>query len=278
MWEFENSPYLPCSDLPYGRITSRYENQGRGDSMSIAIGLIGTDGIVLATDSRMSVGTETGVHYPDDNSQKLWKLTDNLGLTSVGSQQGYRQFILEMCQRKLKESNMNNLGEQTITTLTDTVRNDFIHQIQGFGTLAKELLMTRYGMMVAGYDDSDSPIILSMRAYITSHDIPFVPDVRHYYCIDSADGTAEYIMAKTNMVKQIRQGINIHILKKLAVLLIEETKISTDAVGGNTQMATITKDGGFEFVEENDIKKITEDTKVFIGNMIGEIVGWLNRM
>jgi 20S proteasome alpha/beta subunit len=280
MWESKEFPYLPYTNLPYGRITSEYENQGRDDSMSIAIGFVGIDGVLLATDSRMKVGGESGVNYPDDNSQKLWELTDNLGLTSVGSQQGYRQFLLEICQRKLKRSGIKNLSEKAIELLTDTVRDDFMHQLKALGddlVLAKHLLSTKLAMMVAGYDDNDKPTILNIQTYVTESDIPFSKDIRRLYCIHSASGVAEDLLVKAKMVNELREGLSLNILKRLAVLLIEETKISNVYVGGKIQMATVTRETGFQFVDAGVVQNITEDANIFITNTIEDIIKWVKR-
>jgi 20S proteasome alpha/beta subunit len=260
---------------PYGRITS--EQKGRDDLMSIAIGLVGIDGVILATDSRMTIGTDTNLEYTDDNSQKLWKLTDNLGLTSVGSQQGFRQYLLEVCQRKLQESGFDNLNEDAIELLTHTVKTEFMHQLEGLGeAMARALLTTRFGMMIAGYNKS-KPTILSMRGLITPHDIPFAKDIRRLYWIDSASGIAEHLLVKTKMIDRLRGGLSLDMLKRLAVLLVEETKISHSSVGGEIQMATVTKDSGFCFTDEDEIKNITEEADTCIGNQVESIAKWLDK-
>jgi len=236
--------------------------------MSIALVFIGTDGILLATDSRMTVGTDINVDYWDDNSQKLWKLTDNLGLTSVGSQQGYRQHLIEICQRRLKESGVDNLSEKAISLLTDIVRVDYMHQLETLGILAKEFLRNKFGVIVGGYDDDDKPTILSIRAFTAASDIPFATDIRRLFWIDSASGIAEHLLIETKMIEELRHGLSLNVLKRLAALFIEETKISNNCIGGKIQMATVTKDGGFQFVGEGDVKSVTEDANIFIANKV----------
>ncbi|MBM3119322.1 MAG: hypothetical protein FJ006_07220 [Chloroflexi bacterium] len=267
---FQSELFYP----PYDRITS--ESKGRDDSMSIAIGLIGKDGIVLATDSKMNVSTETGVNYDDNNSQKLWKLADNLGWASTGTQQGYRQYLLEMCQRVLRKNGTDNLSEEAIKSLTDTIRNDFMNQVKAFGDeLARQLLTTKIAIIVAGYDDDNNPAILSIRTYATASGIPFIRDIRHDYCIYSADSTAENLIIKTGVIHRMKHGLEINMLKKLAGLLIEETKMSNKAVGGKIQMATITKNAGFSFVEDNEVKQIADKANTFTLEMTEAIIKWL---
>ncbi len=223
--------------------------------MSIALGFVGVDGILLATDSRMLIGVGERVEFEDNHSQKLWKLSDNIGLTSIGAQHGYRQYLVDICQKKLLDEGTKECDIATFRLLKDVIKDDFMQQLEKYDSaLTKELLRFNLAIMIAGYCKDLRPYILNIETYVSSSNIPFILDLRDLYCVHGISFIPEYWIAKMDIISKLKEGLNIDALKKLAIFLINETKISNSHyIGGDIQMATITKEEGFKFIDSREV-------------------------
>ena len=50
-------------------------------------------------------------------------------------------------------------------------------------------------------------------------------------------------------------------LKRLAVFMMIETETVSETVGGQLKIATVTLEGGFEFISESEIQKIINENQ-----------------
>jgi 20S proteasome alpha/beta subunit len=70
--------------------------------MSMSIAIAGTDGIVLATDGLSSTATRGGMKY--DHEQKLWQVSQAVGLTAAGDNGKYAHTLIDRFVSNLKTS------------------------------------------------------------------------------------------------------------------------------------------------------------------------------
>jgi 20S proteasome alpha/beta subunit len=263
MWELENSPYLPCFDLPYGRITS--ESKGRDDSMSIAMGFIGKDGIVLATDSYLSIVNDSGnLERTDDNSQKLWQITPFVGCTSIGSQEGYRKWLIDQLIKYSQNTKKVDDFDKLCGKYINIMKDDHLRRIKGFSDTLVKSIEGHYimRMLIGGYDKDGTPRIISVDSSWI-HGLPFTHDKVTSYRIHGADNIGEYWMKRFNLQKIVADGLEVKALKRLAVFIINETSLYFPYVGGRIQLATITGKVGFKNISD-EVKDIKDSIKRYL--------------
>jgi len=211
--------------------------------MSIAIGLIGTDGIVLATDSRLS-RQEGGATYHEDNSQKLWALTETIGLMSTGYNSGYRHFLVDYIQEIIlpqvrQEIIKTQKRDMSFIEVVDYCSQTIKEHVARY-TKYYDVLKAAGGMdfILAGYD-INTPKLFSIDVYnvIT----PFVPSESYRYCVSGVKDIGIHWIQTIGFNGMAPQPIEF--LQKLAVTIILETAKVNDMVAEPIQLAIVDKEG-----------------------------------
>lgn len=255
--------YLPIPDkqlycLPNSYDTilpHKYAGQGRNDSMSISLCFRGNDGLLLATDSAMTIFSKDGrTLHTDYNSQKIFKITKNMGVTSIGSHEDYRKYVLNKIIETYKDSE-----QAKVEDVISIVKEDYLNRIKGYSE--NEVIRMHYGMAmtIVGYEGS-TPYIISVESQ-TEGGVSYAPGVRPYRCIHGLDSIADYLIFKLNLDKQLEEGLSLEELIKIATFLILETSSYMNGVGGLIQMATITPKDGFCFVDKDVVEDLTQKMK-----------------
>jgi 20S proteasome alpha/beta subunit len=235
--------------------------------MSVAMGLIGIDGIVLATDSRLTM-QEGNITYHEDTSQKLWKLTNEIGLMSTGYNSGYRHFLVDYCNAiTLPELNKNIDTLKSSGKLPIDYKLNYLELVNHFAMAIREhvkpfvesydALRLAGGMdfILAGYDKEEAKIF-SIDVY--NRATPFVPNICGRYYFSGVKEIGLYWKRKLNLE---RYNFPITFLKKLAVMIILETIKTHDMIGEPVQLAIIDKDGYHEISNEVENIKLELDLK-----------------
>ena len=117
------------------------------------------------------------------------------------------------------------------------------------------------GFTIAGYNSDGDPEL----QYLSSYD-SFTPNIMHNYYIAGIPGLGDYIMARLSPQlfgyenKKVKPLIGLDGIERLASIIISETKKVNEHVGGQIQMATVTRTSGFAFVSNTEVDKISMES------------------
>ena len=242
--------------------------------MSIGLALIGTDGIVLATDSKLVINNDGQIE--ERNCQKLWIEDNSIGLMNASGDatlaESYRKhFYLH----KATIINWETKSfEEKVKIFSAFVRDEF-KLYGGNKSLAKKYDGYLLEFALVGYSGSSPKI-----AYMYSYDkrIPFYPRYSHYYYVLGIHNIAQYWITKFGLYNSDGMPTqNVNTLKNIAVMIINETSIHhKDSVGGKIQMAIIHPPDIPNNVEYPvDTESLIDTVKNETKNNSMEILQWL---
>lgn len=230
--------------------------------MSIAIGFIGEDGILLATDSLLSIFDDDGnLETTMDYSQKLWQLTPSSACTSIGSQEGYRKLLVDKLINHSISGVPTNSFDKLCEGYTEILKTEHLKRIKGFRSTLIKSVVGKFvmQMLIAGYDESKTPRMISLDASWL-HGYPFAQNKVKSCRIHGGGTIGTYWLKRLHLEnEQLLRQLYLKSLKRLAVFIIQETAFYFPWVGGKIQMATITKEKGFEPVEDAIIENIQKE-------------------
>lgn len=214
--------------------------------MTLAMALRAIDGLVLATDSRI-----TGRGGTADTSEKFLQVNRDVGVLTYGlAQPGY-----EGISRLVTEVNQNRWAHFSIVA-NEAAR---IFQDAYEGWLSKQKEKRFHGMVgfiLAGYDNLETNQFRIVHYEIT-------PDSRRAFGFTqrfvSGDLlAAQWHIARYLLTKLYYPQITVDELAQLAVFVIAETMAVEETVGGPIQMAVITQAAGFQRVEQQGIARMLQ--------------------
>ena len=238
--------------------------------MSIAIALIGKDGIVLATDSRMLTIFGGQIRTHKDGYRKLWAIGTNIAIAGVGNIAGYESELVEGFQKQVEDTWD---FAQIVDKFTEYVRAKWSEAIEHIDIQILISTQCIIEFIIVGYQN-DIPKI--KRVYWERTEQITVPrniESERGWHVAGIQMLAEYWL---NKLETILPTMSIEKLKKLATMLIHESKYF-DAVGGNIQMASIQKDMGVKMTPKDELIRLEEDvTKVASRNtdsLIKRLIG-----
>ena len=234
--------------------------------MSISVSIIGNDGIVLATDSRVTIRSLPVLTH-HDTATKLWDLGGVVGLMTVNDNRGFSEWLVE--SYKKRQLTKENMEKQQLNDFEGIALNFSYFLNQMFTQYVKDtpqqfLKSQGYelGFTIAGYDSSGDPKI----QYLSSYD-SFTPNLVDNYHVAGIPGVGDYWMARLHKhLFGVEAGLKVYKmglqgLKVLATTIISETAQINEHVGGNIQMATINKDLGFLRIETVEVERINKDVE-----------------
>lgn len=260
--------------IPYGRIFgTKYRYHREESAMSLVIGLIGTDGIVLATDSRLiSEHNETSEIL--DNEKKLFIIDNNIGLMFSSN---------DLALTK----NLAKIAEQDVLLKTENKSLAFTDKIN----LVSEAFTTKYSyyahnhpvqdMLTAGWFD----IEFIFAGYSRLHEKP-TPNMillassakkanfvlnHKLHCISGVTQVANYWRIKlTNYIYKKEEGTEIpiqstNVLQKVAVMIIDESSKASYKIGGPIQMKII-RPNTVDEISSDDLEILREKIRKTVTN------------
>jgi 20S proteasome alpha/beta subunit len=215
--------------------------------MSVAIALIGKDGIVLATDSRMTSLDRAGqLRTHDDSYVKLWRISNSAAIAAVGSVAGYENELVEGFQKQVE--NTWDFA-QIVDKFTEYVRTKWSEAIAHTDPQILLSTSTIIEFIIVGYE-GNSPRI--KRVYWERTEQVIVPrsiEVECGYHVAGIAYIADYWLRK---IEGHLPSMSIEQLEAVATMLIHESKYF-DAIGGNIQMASIQKDVGAKMMPKDEL-------------------------
>jgi 20S proteasome alpha/beta subunit len=199
--------------------------------MSLLVCLLGTDGLVLATDSRGTFGDPRGVTAQNDRIKKLYLTDGRVGVMVAGAGDLGSTVVSSF----LALPNTASLGITELTmALHVYVRAQFRQWFELFAIKATvgdpRPSRPDLDFIVAGFELNDEPKI-----YRLSSSLDFAPMLHNYGF--GIDGVAQYALYLLNRLYD-RESI-VEDLQYLAAYVITETASQDGKVGGPVQMATI---------------------------------------
>ena len=224
--------------------------------MTLITALEGPDGLVLAADSRGTIGDPRGLTAINDVQQKLFKLTDFSGIAISGSSELAARIIDRL------SASLGEIDKQDV----DAVLDASIHLLKAeygawFGTRpwtgAAPVIDHRPALVfiLAGYKITDATAI--PRIYLLSSQLDFAPQLcPNGFMIAGIPQYAIYLMHRL-----YDSQMSLKSLEALAAYLITETASQDPKVGGPVRMATITSKNGFSELDVDTINTINRSNE-----------------
>ena len=233
---------LQCHDIISQHEVANIEDK---TDMSIAIGLIGTDGIVLGTDSQ-----STYLQY-NKQTQKLRKLTDSIGLMSLGYNSDYQHFLIKQL---LMMPSVKDFIEE-VTICSDYIRR----HVKTFAYPDLSILKgnSQIEFVFAGYDSELKPRIISLDS--AKSQTPFAPTEYELSYVGGVDSIAYNWIKRIGYEKRIDcedLRFPCAILKKFMVMILLETFRVSNMCSEPIQMAVITQQNGYQPITKDEISEI----------------------
>jgi 20S proteasome alpha/beta subunit len=200
--------------------------------MSLLVCLRGTDGLVLATDSRGTFGDPRGVTAQNDQIKKLYLANERVGILVAGAGDLGSTVVSVF----LALPNIASLGVTELTmALHNYARKQFTEWFELFAIkpAATDSRPARpdLNFVVAGFGLDHEPKIYRM-----SSSLDFAPMLHNYGF--GVDGVAQYALYLLNRLYDPASAMDD--LQGVAAYIIAETASQDGKVGGAIQMATIT--------------------------------------
>lgn len=220
--------------------------------MSLGISLIGKGGLVLVSDSRATIGDPRGLTVSNDTVKKIFGISQKAGLIMAGAGEIGAVLIDEMSKRLNKEDDVDSvlikIHDVSVPLFTKWFGQPVIAP-QGIIRPWPSLVINLAGLSRDG----------SSKLYILTSEIGFAPSKSTMgFATIGVVPLAIYLLNRL-----YDTSMNLQNCKKLATYAILETMSQDGKVGGPIQMATITPDKGFCFVEEGEIARIVEEAKTY---------------
>ena len=200
--------------------------------MSLLICLRGTDGLVLATDSRGTFGDPRGVTAQNDQIKKVYLASKHVGVLVAGA----GDLGSTVVSGFLALPDISTLGITEFTVaLHHYAREQFREWFDLFSTKKMENdprpARPDLNFIVAGFELNHDP-----RIYRMSSSLDFAPMLHNYgFGVDGVAQYALYLLSRLYDPTSVIEN-----LESLAAYLIAETASQDGKVGGAIQMLTMT--------------------------------------
>jgi len=207
--------------------------------MTLIVALEGKDGLVLASDSRGTFGDPRGVTAQNDTLQKLYKISDYVGVLVCGAAE-LSVSLIDAVKKSVKSKKM--VG---ITSIVDEFRivakqkynewfsNFIIQSVQG----SEKPPRPDVAVIIAGYDIDKVGKPTEKEIYILGSGWDFAPQRSNYGF--AVNGIPQYALYLFNRFYARNTGVDD--LMHLAVYSITETASQDGKVGGPVQALKITE-------------------------------------
>jgi 20S proteasome alpha/beta subunit len=223
--------------------------------MTLALALRGADGLVLATDSRVTGGAQRSA----DVSQKFLQVNRDLGVMTYGlAIPGYRGMA-----RLVNEANPPNQRRLAyFSEISDLAANifraEFETWIAGLTPEEREPVQGQsVGFILAGYDSNETSQFRILHWSSPTFESEDRADVL------AAQWHISGFLSKLLYYPEI----SVAHLKRLAVLCLTETSAVEFSVGGPIQMATVTLAEGFKRIYEQEIQHVLLKNQNYHGSL-----------
>ena len=221
--------------------------------MTLNAAIEAQDGIVLASDSRATIGDPRGLTAIDDVHTKIFKLSDYCGIAVSGASELANRFI-DSLQKVLSEKKLVDV-DPIVNEILEWGKSEYV---KWFGTRPwtsttqqGQITDQRPGMIfiVCGYNEQTDK---RSRIYLLNSALDFAPQLcvaRHM--LAGVPQYAIYLMHR--LYNPQMKLVNV---RALAAYLITETATQDPKVGGPVRMAEISLEKGYQELSEDLIQSI----------------------
>lgn len=212
--------------------------------MTLALSIMAAGGIIVAADSRGTVGDPRGLTAVNDTQQKLFQL-GKCGLVIAGASEVALAIIDELGKRDLAEPDNIDQGLQAFGQAA-TFCDDWYRGIppdKWPGAL----------FILAGYRPSDGDADSTPFAFLLNSNTRFAPQLANNYPM--MIGVPQYAVYLSH--RYYEPGISRHNAAALAEYLISETASQDPKVGGLVHIAAVTADG-FEKLADEEVEGLSQ--------------------
>ena len=215
--------------------------------VTLVVALRGASGLVLAADSRGTIGDPRGLTAINDSQNKLLQLSKFCGVGLSGA---------------------SELGAKVFDELQTGVAASGAEYVDDILGESRNLLRQRYDDWFSKFDLDKRPALmftivgyhrlgdgtLIPRTYMLSSQIDFAPQLfGNGNCLMGVPQYAIYLMHRF-----FDPDMTIEALARLAVYLITETATQDPKVGGPVQVASITQADGFQLIPADAVNEIIQ--------------------
>lgn len=210
--------------------------------MTLVACLQGVDGLVLAADSRGTIGDPRGLTAIRDSQTKLFQLSKFVGIVSYGQAELAAQLIAEIkTTLKPDETHFSIVFEKTRQIIT-TKYEEWLGKIPRADRPV-------IGFIVAGFEESGE-----LKMYYLSSPLDFAPQLcTTGIALGGIPQYATYLVHRLYDPQMSRKNLVV-----LAAYIIAETATQDPKVGGPIRIAEISLDAGYVDLEEAEVSKVIE--------------------
>ena len=212
--------------------------------MSLVVALEARDGLVLAGDTRGTVGDPRGLTAISDVHRKIFPLCSYCAVGMVGASELGSALLDQMRQRI--EGEGHKYISDVLPYVRQQFRDSFNDWFQQFPVDKRPVVV----FTVLGYREEDGKFV--PKIYMLNNQLDFAPQlVTHGTCLI---GVPQYATYLTN--RYYDRMMSKENAESLAVYLISETASQDPKVGGPIHMAEITPKGGYTELTDQQIKRL----------------------
>lgn len=210
--------------------------------MTLVACLQGVDGLVLAADSRGTIGDPRGLTAIRDSQTKLFQLSKFVGIVSYGQAELAAQLIAEInAALKPTESYFSAVFEKTRQIVT-TKYEEWLGKIP---RADRQVI----GFIIGGFEESGEP-----RMYYLSSPLDFAPQLcTTGIALGGIPQYATYLVHRLYDPQMSRKNLVV-----LAAYIIAETATQDPKVGGPIKIAEISFDTGYVELGEAEVSEVME--------------------
>ena len=219
--------------------------------MSLTIALMGTDGLILAADSRTTEGYTLAGPKIRDDSVKFIQLNESWGVLTYGLSDIGQAGITVLRKKTLKGPDNLSLASvlEESTQIFSRVSFDWSRSNPEIMRRDKDV-----GFMIGGYDKKEKGFKV-----FNFQSPDFLSNKLKGRCLLGG----QWHIAKFLVKKFFAEDARTDTLKALAVFLLDATMTVEKTVGGAIRLAIVTESKGFEWVQEDEIRQLLESNRAF---------------
>ena len=211
--------------------------------MSLAVASEGKDGVVLAADSRGTIGDPRGLTAINDTQEKLFKLTTRCGICLFGS----AEIGVEIVRRIQVRIGGRSSESAPVDEIEEAVREVARTQYKDWFSSLDMQQRPALGLLLAGIKGDRKP-----RSIVFVSQLDFAPQPAVSGLM--MGGIPQYAIYLSHRFYDRMQPVAK--LASLAEYLISETATQDPKVGGPIKIALITTEKGYEELTPEQVEQI----------------------
>lgn len=215
--------------------------------MTLCVALKTGEGLILASDSRGTIGDPRGLTAISDDQEKLAQIGARCGLAVSGASEIARTLV-DGIKDKYSVAGLPDNIEEVVGILHTELLDSYVKWFGRRTWLPPQPVLDQRPVImavVAGYKNGEGQI------WSLNSQVDFVPMKHH----DSAMiGVVNYAVYLKHRFYDKAMGLDSG--KSLVSFLIAETASQDPKVGGPISMATITATEGYQLVDKDEVERI----------------------